>query len=279
MENKTMELYNVKSFDECLSEKSSDILKNIVVIRESNTEDEMYFEGDVIETTLYDIFKTIYSQSLECAKQGNGFMYEEHFNSTNSVLVMIDRLTGTIVHFRGISINDGYDELQHIVYVEGDIDNGDYFVDIAATDSDKLNSIFCNELCSIFENMFDHENDAMCLFERKRVLNSRLHTLSELVSDKFDFDYIKDHDLDDIAEDTSELIIRVMQYIYSPDISDTITVKLASELSGLSDKKIRELINKEVLKAAKYNGVWKIDTVDFAEKILINREELDDIFL
>ena len=279
MENKTMELYNIKSFDECLSEKSSDILKNIVVIRESNTEDEMYFEGDVIETTLYDIFKTIYSQSLECAKQGNGFMYEEHLNSTNSVLVMIDRLTGTIVHFRGISINDGYDELQHIVYVEGDIDNGDYFVDIAATDSDKLNSIFRDEICSIFENMFDHENDAMCLFERKRVLNSRLRTLSELVSDKFDFDYIKDHDLDDIAEDTGELIIRVMQYIYSPDISDTITVKLASELSGLSDKKIRELISKEVLKAEKYNGVWKIDTVDFAEKILINREELDDIFL
>lgn len=279
MENKTMELYNVKSFDECLSEKSSDILKNIVVIRESNTEDEIYFEGDVIETTLYDIFKTIYSQSLECAKQGNGFMYEEHFNSTNSVLVMIDRSTGTVVHFRGISINDGYSDLQHIVYVEGDIDDGDYFVDITATDSDKLNSIFRDELCSIFENMFDHENDAMCLFERKRVLNSRLRTLFELVSDKFDFDYIKDHDLDDIVEDTDELIIRVMQYMYSLDISDTITVKLASELSGLSDKKIRELINKEVLKAAKYNGVWKIDTVDFAEKILINREELDDIFL
>lgn len=251
MENKTMELYNVKSFDECLSEKSSDILKNIVVIRESNTEDEMYFEGDVIETTLYDIFKTIYSQSLECAKQGNGFMYEEQFNSTNSVLVMIDRSTGTVVHFRGISINDGYSDLQHIVYVEGDIDDGDYFVDITATDSDKLNSIFRDELCSIFENMFDHENDAMCLFERKRVLNSRLRTLFELVSDKFDFDYIKDHDFDDIMKDTDELIIRVMQYIYSPDISDTITVKLASELSGLSDKKIRELINKEVLEAEK----------------------------
>lgn len=279
MENKTMELYNIKSFDKCLSKKSSDILKNIVVIRESNTGDEMYFEGDVIETTLYDIFKTIYSQSLECAKQGDGFMYDEHLNSTNSVLVMIDRSTGAVVHFRGISINDRYSDLQHIVYVEGDIDDGDYFVDITATDSDKLNSIFCNELCSIFENMFDHENDAMCLFERKRVLNSRLRTLSELIINKFGFDYIKNHDLDNIIEDTDELIIRVMQYIYSPDISDTITVKLASELSGLSDKKIRELINKEVLEAEKDNGIWKIDTVDFADKVLINREELDDILL
>lgn len=259
------QLEKIKSFDEALKKEESllkDKLKRYMCIIVN--EHDQY-----IDINLYDQLKTIYEQMVHSAKMGNFFSCDKYINSC---IMMIDTSNGNII--KKINMPN------QLTYLVNGVRNGEsYYATCEVFEDNELNSVL-DSVGNVFTNLFENTNEAITVEGKKHDIEMYLQSMNFILNKYFR----KDNELSDVSEDTiknimTSILVQTIRKTYLPDIvSDWITTKEASIISGLTPRQIRSIfIEDDLVLAKKEHNNWYIQLESFIYQYMVwCRGETDD---
>lgn len=259
------ELEKIKSFDEALEKEESllkDKLKRYICIIVN--EHDQY-----IDINLYDQVKTIYEQMVHSAKMGNFFSCKKYINRC---IMMIDTSNGNII--KKINMPN------QLTYLVNGVKNGEsYYATCEVFEDNELNSVL-DSVGNVFTNLFENANEAITVEDKKHDIEMYRQSMNFILNKYFR----KDNELSDVSEDTiknimTSILVQTIRKTYLPDIvSDWITTKEASIISGLTPRQIRSIfIEDDLVLAKKEHNNWYIQLESFIYQYMVwCRGETDD---
>ena len=259
------QLEKIKSFDEALEKEESflkDKLKRYMCIIVN--EHDQY-----IDINLYDQLKTIYEQMVHSAKMGNFFSCDKYINRC---IMMIDTSNGNII--KKINMPN------QLTYLVNGVKNGEsYYATCEVFEDNELNSVL-DSVGNVFTNLFENTNEAITVEGKKQDIEMYLQSMNFILNKYFR----KDNELSDVSEDTiknimTSILVQTIRKTYLPDIvSDWITTKEASIISGLTPRQIRSIfIEDDLVLAKKEHNNCYIQLESFIYQYMVwCRGETDD---
>lgn len=259
------QLEKIKSFDKALEKEESllkDKLKRYICIIVN--EHDQY-----IDINLYDQLKTIYEQMVHSAKMGNFFSCDKYINRC---IMMIDTSNGNII--KKINMPN------QLTYLVNGVENGEsYYATCEVFEDHELNSVL-DSVGNVFTNLFENTNEAITVEGKKHDIEMYLQSMNFILNKYFR----KDNELSNVSKDTiknimTSILVQTIRKTYLPDIvSDWITTKEASIISGLTPRQIRSIfIEDDLVLAKKEHNNWYIQLESFIYQYMVwCRGETDD---
>ena len=247
------ELKNIKTFDQAIGNEIKEKLKKYrsIII----DEDEQH-----IDINLYSQFKTIYDQMIRSAKMGNFFACDKYMNGC---IMIINTENGDIIKKTSLP--------QMEFLVNGVKSDQDYHAVCPVFNDDELNDTL-KYVEQAFTSIFENGEDAIKTKDKKQDIEMYLQSMNFILNKYFR----KDNELSDVSEDTiknimTSILVQTIRKTYLPDIvSEWITTKEASIISGLTPRQIRSIfIEDDLVLAKKEHNNWYIQLESFIYQYMV----------
>lgn len=259
------QLEKIKSFDEAL-EREGSLLKDKLKRYKSIIINE---HDQYIDINLYDQLKTIYEQMVHSAKMGNFFSCNKYINRC---IMMIDTSNGNII--KKINVPN------QLTYLVNGVKNGEsYYATCEVFEDNELNSVL-DSVENVFTDLFENTSEAINVEGKKHDIERHLQSMNFILNKYFR----KDNELSDVSGDTiknimTSILMQTIRKTYLSDlVSDWITTKEASIISGLTPRQIRSIfIEDDLVLAKKEHNTWYIQLESFIYQYMVwCKGEIDD---